>query len=82
MPEQKAKFNLLEKAEEITDDKGNYVIVSKQEIVQPNDSKTLHIVISKIRRNVDGTQQGNAKSIFIPVAMAPYVTKTINSLVK
>lgn len=74
-------FNLLRKANEIGDDKGNFLIVTLQEIVQRNGSKTEHVVISKVRRNVDGTQQGDSKSLFIPKGLAPSLIQTIDSLI-
>lgn len=78
--ENKAKFNLLQKASEVSDKKGNVFLVSLQEIVQENGSKSEHIVLTKIKRNVDGSQNGVTKSLFIPVSLAEEVTSTIDSL--
>lgn len=83
MPEQKiAKFNLLKKANEIADEKGNVLICSHQEIEQPSGSKSQHLVISKVRRNIDGSQAGKPKSLFIPVALVPQMIKSIELLLK
>jgi hypothetical protein len=83
MPERtKSKFNVLEKLPEISDDKGNVLIVSRQEIVQENGSKSEHLVISKIKRNSDGTQRGNVKSLFIPVELVNPLLKAIPTLKK
>lgn len=78
----KAKFNLVKKSNDITDKKGNVVVVSHQEIIQPDESKSDHIVLTKVRRNVDGTQSGNAKSLFIPKALSEDVIKAITLLSK
>lgn len=80
--QEKAKFNLLKKANEVSDDKGNVVIVSHQEIVQLDGRKSQHVVISKIRRNVDGTQSGRPKSVFIPVSMITDVFKSVETVLK
>jgi hypothetical protein len=83
MPEKtKAVFNLLKKAPEIIDGKGNVLLVSRQEIVQGDGSTSQHISISKIKRNSDGSQQGNVKSLFVPVGLVASLIKAIQSLEK
>lgn len=81
MPE-KATFNLKTKGEEVSDTKGNVIIPTLQEIEQPNGNKYEFVVLSKLKRNVDGTQTGNAKTVFIPVHMASEVMKQVNTLIK
>lgn len=84
MPEfaDKPKFNLIKRLDEIKDKKGNAVILSKQEIIQPDGSKSVHGVISKVRRNIDGTQSGKPKTVFIPDELLSLVSKGLEVLSK
>lgn len=82
MPEEKPKFNLLKQGNPIKDDRGNVLFTSIQEIVQPNGSKSSHLVISKVRNNLDGTPASRSKGLFIPLSLASHLTKTIEALVK
>ena len=50
--------------------------------MQSSGSSSEHIVVSKVRRNVDGTQQGVPKSLFLPIALIPEIIKAVESLKK
>lgn len=79
--EEKAKFDLIKKADEIKDDKGNVLISSLQKITQPSTgASSEHLVIAKIKRNNDGTQNGTAKNIFIPRSLVAQLLTQIKSL--
>lgn len=80
MPEKKATFNLIRKSEDILDKKGNVLITSLQEISQDNGSSSQHLVITKLKRNTDGSQSGNAKTLFIPVSLVEPLLDSISSL--
>jgi hypothetical protein len=84
MPEtqNKATFNLKRKANEVTDSKGNVLVLSIQEIVQSDDRKSEHLVITKFRRNVDGSQAGLSKSLFLPLALVPKLLETAKALIR
>lgn len=78
----KAKFELVDRADEIVGKNGTVLIVSRQKIIQGNGISSEHIVVGKIRRNVDGTQAGVASSVFVPVDLAQKLIDAIMSLNK
>jgi hypothetical protein len=81
MPGEKSKFVLVEKGKEITDDKGNFMVPSIQDLVNPDGSAFRMAVISKFRRNVDGTQTDKAKVLFMKPELVPATMKELESLI-
>lgn len=73
-------FEVLGRPVEVPANAGNVYIISRQKITQPKGSSSEHIVINKIRRNSDGTQNGKNKQIFISVDSISEVVKAIGTL--
>ncbi|MEO5350532.1 MAG: hypothetical protein H7836_12930 [Magnetococcus sp. YQC-3] len=79
---QKAEFKLLSKSDDIIGKMGNVVIVSRQAIIQPSGSSSEFVVIRKIKRNADGTQNGRPTQIYLPVDLAGKVIEAVLTLSK
>lgn len=73
----KPKYELIEKAPEISGLNGVALLVSHQRVTQSNGSSSDHIVIKKVKRNEDGSQQGYGANVFIPVALAPQLATAL-----
>ena len=81
----KSKFVTIESSEPIEDDKGNKLICSHVRIDQLNEDNTIksssyHLVSTKIKMNSNGTQNGDPKQLFTPVAMRKDFANLIMSL--
>ncbi len=82
MTDEKPKFEIISKADNVVGKKGVEVLISRQKIIQPDKSESEHIVVKKIRRAEDGTQQGVVRQLFLPVDLVEDITKAILSLKK
>ena len=74
------KTNLLKKADMISDEKGNNVVVSKQEVIQDDGSKSTHLVIEKFKSSNTGVPMKGSTPLWIPQGLVPRTIDAINSL--
>lgn len=79
---EKAVFEVLDTSGELTDNKGNFIVVAKQRVVQPDNSFTDHLTISKLKRTRQGLQIGKPTSVFLPISLVPQVVKALEKLSK
>ena len=74
------KTELIEKAEEVKDQKGNHILVSKQKLIQENGSETLHYIFEKFKTSDTGVPQGRAKTFWVPSHMIEEVISAVQSI--